>query len=54
MLCILINIVFIYLSYDASSLDYRNFLEKMNDIFTFIFVAEAIFKITGLGFGGYW
>ena len=26
----------------------------MNNIFTFIFLAEAIVKITGLGFGGYW
>ena len=26
----------------------------MNDIFTFIFLTEAIFKIAGLGFGGYW
>jgi len=54
MLCILINIVFISLSYDTSTHDYRNFLENMNDIFTFIFLTEAIFKIAGLGFGGYW
>jgi hypothetical protein len=50
----LINIFFISLSYDTSSSDYRNFLENMNNIFTFIFLAEAIVKITGLGFGGYW
>ena len=53
LICIMLNIIFISLSFDTSSLDYRNFLENMNDIFTFIFLTEAILKIIALGVNGY-
>jgi len=54
MICILINILFISLSYDSSSLDYKIFLEKINYFFTFVFLLEALLKIIALGFDVYW
>ena len=54
MICILINILCISLSYDSSSLNYKIFLEKINYFFTFVFLIEALLKIIALGFDGYW
>ena len=54
LICIMLNIIFISLSFDTSSIEYRNFLENMNYFFTYTFLTEAILKIVALGFNGYW
>lgn len=47
MLCIVLNILLMALSQDDMSDDYTATLDLFNDIFTFIFAAEAVIKIGG-------
>jgi len=54
MISILTNIIFISLAYDNSTQVYKDFLENINYLFTFVFLIEALLKIIALGFNAYW
>ena len=54
MICILLNVLVMALSYEGSSDVYANNLKYINWTFSFIFVAEMIIKHLGLGFKRYW
>ena len=54
-LCIIIlNIGTMALSYEGMSENYEKGLAYANIAFTFIFIMEALLKMLGLGFTGYW
>ena len=42
------------LSYEGMSTGYEKGLSYANLVFTAIFIMEALLKMTGLGFTGYW
>ena len=49
LLIILTNMIFIVMSYMNLSEEWVAFLDLVDQIFMYIFVAEAVFKIAGLG-----
>ena len=42
------------LPYESASQSYLDTLEDINLVFTFIFIAEMLFKLVSFGFKGYW
>lgn len=53
LLCIFGNIIIMAMNYENSTTEYDNGLKIANLVFTYIFIAESIFKITAYGFIGY-
>lgn len=53
MVCILLNMLQLAMSYDEASSDYTFTLEVINIIFTAIFTIEAAIKIIGFNFRPY-
>ena len=54
MACIILNIVSMALVFEGSSDKYKSVLEGINYFFTSVFILEMLFKLTALGFKGYW
>lgn len=54
MICIILNIICMALSYETSPPEYPSILEGINYFFTSIFIIESILKITSVGIKGYW
>lgn len=53
-LCILLNIISMALSYDGQSKYYESILTSINYFFSSVFLMEMILKHIGLGFKRYW
>jgi hypothetical protein len=53
MMCIILNIVTMAMTYDTSSLYYETILSNVNLFFTSVFISECILKITAYGIRGY-
>lgn len=49
MACIVLNMVLMTMNYETASNTYNSGLEKVNYIFTGIFIVEASLKMTALG-----
>ncbi|EGR32725.1 hypothetical protein IMG5_072530 [Ichthyophthirius multifiliis] len=54
MICIILNIISMALSYEGSSIEYNNTLEKINYFFTTVFIVELIMKLIAFRFEGFW
>lgn len=54
MLCIVLNILTMALSYEGSSAEYNLVLGNINYFFTAVFILEFICKLIGLGRKAYW
>jgi hypothetical protein len=50
---IVLNTVVMAMNYEGASSTYVNLLDTLNLAFTAVFILEAILKLIGLGFGGY-
>lgn len=54
LIVILLNIIVMALSFEGMTVQYEKNLGYVNLIFTIVFILEAVLKILGLGFDGYW
>ena len=54
MVCILLNILSMALSFEGQTKEYETVLEGINYFFTTIFCLEAILKIIAMGIKAYW
>lgn len=54
MVCIILNILTMALSYEGSSKEYQSVLEDINLGFTIIFILEAVLKIIAFNPKGFW
>ncbi|EGR30825.1 hypothetical protein IMG5_122970 [Ichthyophthirius multifiliis] len=54
MVCIVLNIISMGLTYEGSSLQYESILENINYFFTATFIMELILKLIATGLEGFW
>lgn len=54
MICIVLNIIVMALSYEGMSNNYSSVLEKTNYFFTAVFTIECVLNLIALGWKGYW
>jgi len=54
MICIVLNILVMALSYEGMSNTYASVLEKTNYFFTAVFTIECVLNLIALGWKGYW
>ena len=52
MVCIVLNILTMAMTYEGSIPAYDNALENVNLFFTSVFISETTFKVIALGFTG--